>query len=333
VCLDFSSNLACGACGNVCTVPQQKCCDNAMLLKTCTNMLDENSCGDCGVKCGDKDIAQPKYCCSGTPNTCTTIGTTDNCNGCGDDCIAAGTFGFAPACCMLGTVQAGAPTQFACKETYSDTNYCGAGCVDCAQMGANFICCRGQCVFTDGTASACGCDANRPCATGNECCFPPVAPTPGDLADWDICTPLQTTTDCSACGDFCVGTTACCPTMADPLRSTCQDLQSDPNNCGKCGRVCDATSEQCCSGECRSIFEMDNCGSCGNQCVISTELCCKDRFGNPDCAPYSNVPTMCGCPAPNFQDCTALIPPPENHDGSYTCCKGHCFPTWENCMD
>jgi len=295
----------------------------------------EDSCGDCGVKCGAHDIAFPKYCCSvAGKNTCTALGSTTHCDGCNSPCS-----GNTNTCCLLSPVTAGSDTFYGCRDTTRDINYCGPNCLDCtdpANGGANFLCCKGKCVFVDDTDLNCGCDDVRACSvgTGSVCCQPTVPPPALlALASQFTCTALQTMSNCGFCNNACggPGTPACCPDdVMDPLSSGCTNLLTDMNNCGKCGRVCDALTEQCCSGECRSLYEMDNCGLCGRQCNAASQLCCGP--GLPNCQNYLTSNTACGCPA-TPQNCQSLMAPPENHDGAYTCCKGKCFPTWENCMD
>nr|XP_009421113.2 PREDICTED: stigma-specific STIG1-like protein 3 [Musa acuminata subsp. malaccensis] len=46
----------------------------------------------------------------------------------------------------------------------------------------------------------------------------------------------------------------------------CVDTDSDPFNCGKCGKMCKFT-RACCDGKCvRLAFDKKNCGSCFNRC-------------------------------------------------------------------
>ncbi len=50
------------------------------------------------------------------------------------------------------------------------------------------------------------------------------------------------------------------------------DRQSDPLNCGVCGRRC-AAGQACCSGACRRIDDERNCGGCGVVCDGSSDRC------------------------------------------------------------
>ena len=72
--------------------------------------------------------------------------------------------------------------------------------------------------------------------------------------------------------------------LCDPIDQDCDgnpyngfDLNSDPNNCGKCGQKC-SSGDVCCQGNCvsSSSFQTnpENCGSCGNLCG-SRQYCCQ----------------------------------------------------------
>jgi hypothetical protein len=76
----------------------------------------------------------------------------------------------------------------------------------------------------------------------------------GDGASGDACVPpFDTAASCGACGVVCVapndvctavdGGFACGPFCTDPMfpdecNGKCVDLQTDPNNCGACGKIC-----------------------------------------------------------------------------------------------
>ncbi len=88
----------------------------------------------------------------------------------------------------------------------------------------------------------------------------------------------------------------CCPNSAPRLCSNvCVDFDSDPNNCGGCGNVCEANAA-CVSGTCQcpdslttcggscvdTSTDPDNCGACGNQCG-SGETCNSGTCQTIDC--------------------------------------------------
>jgi hypothetical protein len=129
-------------------------------------------------------------------------------------------------------------------------------------------------------------------------------------------------------GDACGGT---CPTRQLCCEGSCKDVESDPQNCGLCGRVCgegeqcvngwcvcgDAGtciegSEKCCEGQCVNIlYDPTNCGDCGVECQAET---------GPEC-----LEGTCVCPN--------LTESPRACDGTYEdmCCErtflaaGGCF--------
>lgn len=51
-------------------------------------------------------------------------------------------------------------------------------------------------------------------------------------------------------------------------------LDSDPANCGRCGRVC-ANGSACCGGECVPTNTAAHCGSCEHVCTGLLQACCE----------------------------------------------------------
>jgi hypothetical protein len=51
-------------------------------------------------------------------------------------------------------------------------------------------------------------------------------------------------------------------------------LDSDPANCGRCGRVC-ANGSACCGGECVPTNTAAHCGSCDHVCTGLLQACCE----------------------------------------------------------
>ncbi|PKU77439.1 pectate lyase [Dendrobium catenatum] len=52
----------------------------------------------------------------------------------------------------------------------------------------------------------------------------------------------------------------------DCCRRRCVNIDSNTNNCGRCGRHC-SWGEICCRGDCvNALLDSENCGGCGNKC-------------------------------------------------------------------
>jgi Stigma-specific protein, Stig1 len=130
--------------------------------------------------------------------------------------------------------------------------------------------------------------------TAEECCQGPTGmkiccPIPCPTRCGGIC--VDTSTDsnnCGRCGNQCPNGEVCCNGscvtaisggycwstgygcqfgMAECTPGVCQDVQSDPLNCGACGVQCDAETQVCCAGECADLStDANNCGACGTAC-------------------------------------------------------------------
>lgn len=78
---------------------------------------------------------------------------------------------------------------------------------------------------------------------------------------------------CTAKNPFtaCSGAATCCPATA-AAAAFCANLNTDVNNCGKCGNVCKtgAALQGCCSGTCTDLTTSTNCGACGKACASGT---------------------------------------------------------------
>jgi hypothetical protein len=129
----------------------------------------------------------------------------------------------------------------------------------------------------------------------------------------------------------------CCgASVANGTKGTCIDIETDPNNCGRCGEVCEAgkvcrkdfatgrccalefgackresdccRNNMCCEGTC--VYDQDasaNCGVCGRACKQG-EACC-----NYDCVNLQRDPDHCGT-------CNNVCPPERSG-----CCNGRCM--------
>jgi hypothetical protein len=205
-------------------------------------------CPDGRPKCRGKCCPSSDDCCNGR---CTTVGTPQNCFGCGDTC------GGGEACCPLS-----GSDLFFC-ESLNDIDHCGAcnntctgtDAACCHQVCTNTafsnvhcgacdntcpdrtLCCNGACIdhFTD--ASNCG-SCGHVCPTGERCIN-------GSCAPVTQCPPCPPTSSCCIY-DTPVGPktgVTCCPN--DPTCfAGCQNDASNP-----CGYVC-ANDQDCVGGNC-----------------------------------------------------------------------------------
>ena len=68
--------------------------------------------------------------------------------------------------------------------------------------------------------------------------------------------------NCGSCGRTCAGAATCCG-------GRCVDLTSDAAHCGACGAACTAGQlPGCCSGSCVDLLTDRTCGSCSNACGL-----------------------------------------------------------------
>ena len=59
------------------------------------------------------------------------------------------------------------------------------------------------------------------------------------------------------------------PATQTDCSGLCKNLNTDPQNCGGCNRVCPA-GQPCCSGACKDVTSDPlNCGRCANECPTS----------------------------------------------------------------
>ncbi len=102
---------------------------------------------------------------------------------------------------------------------------------------------------------------------------------------------------CDVPGYFCLSYYHSCKCNHTMCGDSCADLNSDPNNCGKCGTVCPDTyscnngkcgcapGQLLCNGKCVNN-DTSNCGKCGNQCkdtFVCTNGTCNCPWGQFEC--------------------------------------------------
>ncbi len=268
-CVDTSESvLHCGGCGEVCPTA-------AHSSPTCAS-------GECGFACDDGWAD-----CDGGTNGCETeLGTVADCGGCGDVCSYPNGI---PACaegscelseCTGGFADCDSDASTGCEADLSTAATCGdcaTSCEDRARAVAS--CGAGGCEWAcdDGWADCNG--------VGSDGCE-------ASLADPSTCGDCSTTcpTELPVCsGGSCV--TGCSGATPDLCGGSCVDIDSDPNNCGSCGRACDDpphASPTCSSGTCgmacddgygecnglpsdgceTNLRTASHCGACGSMCSL-----------------------------------------------------------------
>lgn len=166
------------------------------------------------------------------------------------------------------------------------TMHCSGECVDAQTDPENCGTCGNVCdpVKSDGcVAGNCSCLDALECRGEQKCC--PVYGCKNILTDPSNCG------DCAyacAIGESCVAGTCWCGT-GPPCESTesccggpggvCIDTQSNPNNCGVCGLVCDDTGPECMEGKCTcgdqpACSWTDDARSCRSEDHSMYQLCC-----------------------------------------------------------
>jgi hypothetical protein len=217
--------------------------------------------------------------------------------------------------CATGSICCGSR----CTDPRFDVNNCGGcglactggrscqnGTCGCSAMQVD---CNGTCRFLSSDPDNCG-DCGRVCpsgtrlCSGNSCQSCEVA---GLAECGSTCVDLRSdalhcgscTTACGKgeacvssrcvpgnCGLACGAGTVCCGTTGDGGAQRCNDLRSDPSNCGGCGLTC-APGQSCqngvcgcnsmqtdCKGTCRTTgSDPDNCGACDRICPVDLRFC------------------------------------------------------------
>ncbi len=232
----------------------------------CTEVLaDEQNCGACGQVCpsaesclnGSCECVPPSVPCGPDGGGCASLQTDpNNCGACGQACLPNEQCVGALCNCPSGFTLCGLPDG-------------GQVCTDLSSDPNNCGAC------------ASGCDG------GN--CVCDQSPLPGDAGPRQVCSaPIAGEPGLCVCS----GTlTACGPNGSD-----CVDTNSDPQNCGGCGKLCPTGS--CAGGVCLCSAPYTKCASTGV------------------CADLTTDPHNCGqC----SKDCTLLLPGATCENSSCTC--------------
>jgi hypothetical protein len=154
---------------------------------------------------------------------------------------------------------------------------------------------------------------------------PPNCPTFGPcdskcMSTVKPCTGGAYQVSCCGTGFECKNGSCVCPAPNTACGRTCTNLQSDPNNCGGCGRTC-VNGQKCSAGSCicPSGTALTNGVCCAAALVGSGGICCPAGQVNcgGTCVDLSGDPQNCG-------SCG-------NSCGGQTCCGGACTDTnWDS---
>jgi hypothetical protein len=383
----------CGTCAHGCPKPAggEAACQNSMCtLGACdphfgdcdgdpsngceanTN-TDPKNCGGCGMPCSNNHgtpscaggvcaiacDAGFKDCDGDVTNGCEvdTTSNVNNCNTCGNICPPQGG---TPACvnsactvsmCAAGKGDCDGNSGNGCETNLTnDPQNCGGCGLPCTPQNATGACsasaCRiGSCntgfADCDGQYST-GCEVNTQTSTGN--C--------GSCGN--ACTNGHGTTSCKvgACTPVCSAGFNDCD--SDPDNGCETNLNTDPLNCGMCGKKCTFAngSGACQAGTCVltgcnagfadcdlnpvngcevALNTTSNCGVCGRQCTNAngTTACvggvctpaCSANFASCDGNPNNGCETNTGTDLANCGSCNAAC---SMANGTASCSGGNC---------
>lgn len=352
----------CGTCGTACNIPGagESCATGACEPSACDPLradCDGNaangcetptntatSCGGCDIPCAlahASETCTSGSCvllacdtgwadCDGNPvNGCETdIRTLSNCGACGTSCdLANASESCASGSCALTTCNGGfgncdGMVANGCETPLTTLTDCGGCGTRCDLSRAGESCASGSCVLTTCDTGWGNCDGT----TGNGCE-----------------TPLNTLSDCGACGMACSLANAgescasgtCTITTCDPLFASCDMVSSNgcerPVNtltdCGACNAPCDLAnaSESCASGACvlgmcdpgfgncdgasgngceRPLNTLTNCGGCGIACNLANA---SESCATGSCLLDTCEPGFANCDGNNANGCERPI--------------------------
>ena len=275
-CVEGSCQMKCGL------NPRRADCDG-VVDNGCETMLhSDQNCGGCGIACTDPDkpcVEKPSgpscgcslgqlYCYDAFfgKKSCVDPKSNDkNCGACGTICNPDGPTGERPTNAYYG-----------CVEGKCDQPKCEQAFLDCDQDLSNG--CE-TFAFSNEHCGACGkaCPAGMECK-GNRYGIPTCSCAANQtycpiycVGDWCIaghCADLASDREhCGACGNRCrlsndrSSTSICisglCSFQCVKGRADCNgdpadecevNTDNDPQNCGACGKVCDAVAGQACVG-------------------------------------------------------------------------------------
>lgn len=234
-CVLLTSPEHCGRCGNQC--PEGAACENGEChcpLETedcggghCVSITTPTNCGRCGNECEQDLVCRDLSCQCPNPGDepcdgfCTSLADDpSNCGRCGNECRDG-------MVCRAGSCE--------CPERLT---FCpDIGCVDLEQDNNNCGACGNACpafVFHRGAINCLSC-VEGSC----RCLFPE--------AEFDCQSCRNEHGEDAVCGDQC--RCAVITSAATCDGQTCIDLNTDSENCGRCGNAC-AAGERCEEGGC-----------------------------------------------------------------------------------
>jgi hypothetical protein len=378
-------NSSCNSGFGNCTEPSAPTADDG-----CESNInsDANNCGACGRPCSTANVSGAPVCSLGlcasacvagfsncaepvapaVDDGCETHTQSDpnNCGGCFRACSGSNVSakscsnGLCTSTCSGAFLNCGTPAyptaDDGCETNGgSDTSNCGGCGRACAGTNVASLACSGSvCTST--------------CNSGFGNCSHPAAPSPDDGCESNTNT---STANCGGCGRACsssgVATLSCagglcnsscasgfgnCDTPSAPaLDDGCEsNTNSDPSNCGACGRACsnaNVAALSCSGGQCNSTCtagsgfsnctepvspapddgcetnsntSITNCGGCGRACSSANTATVQCSAGLCTSTCVAGGATNCVQPAyPSPDDgCEVNINTDVNHCGSCT---------------